>query len=395
MTGVGRVPGDPGVREDANEGLSMVESHHVGTGHRWDDAMRRAIELAANGPAVDPNPRVGCVLLGPDGAVLGQGWHHGAGTPHAEIQALRDAGVTAGRDRLTAGCTAVVTLEPCNHTGRTGPCSRALIAAGVQRVVIGQSDPNPVAAGGAQTLAEAGIEVVGEVLTDQARALNPDWTFSMVHGRPRVVWKYAATLDGRSAAQDGTSRWITSDQARARVHLERSRCAAVMVGTGTALADDPRLTVRGVAVAHQPLRVVVGRRPLPPGSHLLDDSAPMVQITSHDPQFVLAELQRRGVHRVWLEGGPRLAGAFCRAGLIDEVIAHIAPTLLGSGPAALADAGVSTIDEAHRLVIGEVSMIGPDIEIRAHPIPREPPAPVPPAPSRSTPGQSTSNQSRP
>lgn len=142
-----------------------------------------------------------------------------------------------------------------------------------------------------------------------------------------------------------------------------------MVGTGTALADDPRLTVRGVPVPRQPLRVVVGERPLPPGCHLLDDSAPTVQITSHDPARVLAELHRLGVHRVWLEGGPRLAGAFWRAGLVDEMIAQIAPILLGAGPASLADAGVATLADAHRLIIDEISMVGPDVEIRAHPAP--------------------------
>jgi diaminohydroxyphosphoribosylaminopyrimidine deaminase/5-amino-6-(5-phosphoribosylamino)uracil reductase len=184
-----------------------------------------------------------------------------------------------------------------------------------------------------------------------------------------VVWKYAASLDGRSAAADGTSRWITSSQARVRTHRGRALCGAVMVGTGTALADDPRLTVRGVPVPRQPLRVVVGDRPLPPGCHLLDDSAPTVRIAGHDPAEALAELHRRGVHRVWLEGGPRLAGAFWKAGLIDEVIAQIAPILLGSGPTSLADAGVATLAGAHRLIIDEVSMVGPDVEIRAHPRP--------------------------
>jgi diaminohydroxyphosphoribosylaminopyrimidine deaminase/5-amino-6-(5-phosphoribosylamino)uracil reductase len=243
------IPGDPGVRDDANEGLPMIEHHQPAGhgqqhdwlgqqydrhGHQWDDAMRRAIELAAHSPLPDPNPRVGCVILGPDGEVLGQGWHHGAGTPHAEVEALADAGA------LPAGCTAVVTLEPCNHTGRTGPCARALVDAGVSRVVIGQSDPNPVAAGGAGTLVDAGIEVIRGVLAEQAAALNPDWTFSMRHGRPRVVWKYAASLDGRSAAADGTSRWITSSQARVRTHRGRALCGAVMVGTGTGPGRRPQ-----------------------------------------------------------------------------------------------------------------------------------------------------------
>lgn len=323
--------------------------------------MERALELAVRGPAPDPNPRVGCVLVDDHGLIVGQGWHHGAGTPHAEIEALRSL------SRPAAGLTAVVTLEPCNHTGRTGPCARALIEAGIARVVIGQTDPNPVAAGGAAALEEAGIQVIRGLLEDQAVALNEDWLFAVRHGRPKVVWKYAATLDGRSAAADGTSRWITSPQARVQVHRERARCAAVMVGTGTALADDPRLTVRGVDVPRQPLRVVVGLRELPVGAQLRSEEAPTVLLREHDPAAVLAELDRRGIRRVWLEGGPTLAGAFWRAGLVDEVVAHLAPALLGDGAPALIGAGVSTIGEAHRLVIDEVSMIGPDICVRARP----------------------------
>lgn len=325
------------------------------------DAMARALDLAARGPVPDPNPRVGCVLLDDRGRIVGQGWHHGAGSPHAEIEALRSLSGPA------AGLTAVVTLEPCNHTGRTGPCSRALIEAGISRVVIGQTDPNPVASGGATALEEAGIQVVRGECAEQAAAINEDWDFAVRHGRPKVVWKYAATLDGRSAAADGTSRWITSPQARAQVHRERARCGAVMVGTGTALVDDPRLTVRGVEVARQPLRVVVGCRELPADLRLFSDEAPTVLIREHDPAAVLAELDRRGIRRVWLEGGPTLAGAFWRAGLIDEVVAHLAPKLLGDGAPALAGAGVATIGAAHRLVIDEVSMVGPDISVRAHP----------------------------
>lgn len=324
--------------------------------------MERALELAGRSPVPDPNPRVGCVLIDDSGRVVGEGWHHGAGTPHAEIEALRSV-VGA----LPKGVTAVVTLEPCNHTGRTGPCSQALVSAGVSRVVVGLADPNPVAAGGAETLRRSGVEVIEGVLADRSAALNEDWLFAVRHGRPKVVWKYAATLDGRSAAADGTSRWITSEAARRQVHRERARCAAVMVGTGTVLADDPSLTVRGVEVARQPLRVVVGRREVPADRHVLDDRAPTLLIHEHAPAAVLAALDERGVHRVWLEGGPHLAGAFWAAGLVDEVVAHLAPALLGAGPAALQDAGVSTISGAHRLVIDEVSMLGPDIQVRAHP----------------------------
>ncbi len=206
--------------------------------------MRRAL-VAAGEPGIPtaPNPRVGCVLLSPAGEVLAVGRHRGAGTPHAEVDAL------AQLDSLGAsadGSTAVVTLEPCNHRGRTGPCAVALVEAGVARVVYAQTDPNPVAAGGTSVLEAAGVEVVRGVLLDEAVALNPYWTFAVSHGRPFVTWKLAATLDGRSAAADGTSRWITSAQSRADVHRLRASVDAVLVGTGTVLADDPALTARDV-----------------------------------------------------------------------------------------------------------------------------------------------------
>ena len=202
-------------------------------------AMRRAIALSRTpGVPLGPNPRVGAVLLGADGATITEGYHRGAGSDHAEIDALRQAGPAA------RGATAVVTLEPCNHTGRTGPCAQALIEAGVRRVVYAQADDTRRARGGAATLRSAGIDVEGGVLAEEAAPTNRAWSFAAVHGRPFVTWKFAATLDGRSAAADGTSMWITGPQARADVHGRRSECDAVVVGTGTVLADNPRMTVR-------------------------------------------------------------------------------------------------------------------------------------------------------
>ena len=331
------------------------------------EAMRRALELAASpGVPLDPNPRVGCVLLSPDGEVVGEGFHHGAGTPHAEVEALRVAGDAA------RGATAVVTLEPCDHTGRTGPCSRALLDAGVARVVHAQSDPNPVAAGGAARLAAAGVEVVGGVLAAQAEALNPHWTFSVTHGRPFVLWKSASTLDGRVAAADGTSRWITSAASRAEVHDLRASVDAVVVGLGTVLEDDPHLAVRrdGAVLPReqQPLRVVVGRRDVPEGARVLDGAAETLQIRVHDPEAVLAELHRREVRSVLLEGGPTLVAAFVRAGLVDAVRWYVAPALLGAGPSALGDAGMSTIAEALRLSVVDVVRVGDDVRIDARAI---------------------------
>lgn len=324
--------------------------------------MRRALDLARRGPIADPNPRVGAVVVTPDGEIVGEGFHAGTGTPHAEVGALAQAGAMA------KGATAYVSLEPCDHTGRTGPCSRALISAGVRRVVYAQSDSNRHAAGGADRLRSAGIVVTAGVLVDEALDVNRIWTFAIEHGRPYVTWKYAATLDGFSAAVDGTSRWITGYEARADVHRLRAEAGAVLVGTGTVLTDDPHLTVRrpdGTITARQPRRVVMGRREIPAGARILDSSAETLQLTHRDPAAALATLSRLGVRHVWLEGGPTLAAAFVMAGLVDEVVAYLAPVLLGSGRSALGDLGVTTLDGALRLTPYDFTSLGPDLRVRA------------------------------
>jgi len=324
--------------------------------------MRRALELAALGPPADPNPRVGAVVTDASGRLVGEGFHRGAGHQHAEIEALALAG-----DRA-AGGTAWVTLEPCDHTGRTGPCSRALLEAGVARVVYSQADPSPRAAGGAARLRGAGVAVQGGLLVEDARKLNHAWTFAVTHGRPWVVWKFAATLDGRSAAADGSSQWITGPQARADVHRLRGHAGAVLVGTGTVLVDDPSLTARrpdGALLQRQPLRVVMGERAVPAGARVLDRSAPTLQLRERDPASALRVLAGHDVRQVWLEGGPTLAGAFLAAGLVDEVVAYLAPALLGAGRPAVGDLGVRTISEILRLQPCEVISLGPDIRIRA------------------------------
>jgi diaminohydroxyphosphoribosylaminopyrimidine deaminase/5-amino-6-(5-phosphoribosylamino)uracil reductase len=325
-------------------------------------AMRRALELAATpGVPHGPNPRVGCILLGPDGRTLAEGYHRGAGTAHAEVAALAAAGERA------RGATAVVTLEPCDHTGRTGPCSEALLAAGVARVVYAVEDPNPMAAGGARRLQSAGVQVEGGVLSEPAERLNQAWVFAQRHGRPYVTWKYAASLDGRVAAADGSSRWITSAEARADVHRQRSMVDAVLVGTGTVLADDPHLTARAEdgLLAVQPLRVVMGRSRIPGSARILDGAAPTLRLRTRDPQAALAALHAREVRHVWLEGGPTLAAAFVRAGLVDELVAYLAPVLLGSGRSALADAGITTIADALRLRVRDVTQVGSDVRVVA------------------------------
>lgn len=326
-------------------------------------AMHRALALAASpGVPLTPNPRVGCVLLDPTGQVIAEGYHRGAGTAHAEAAALAVAGPAA------VGATAVVTLEPCAHTGRTGPCAQALVEAGVARVVYAQADPNPVASGGAGVLARAGVDVSGGLLAAEAAALNEAWTFAVTRGRPLVTWKVAATLDGRVSAADGSSRWITSAPARAEVHQLRSEVDAVVVGTGTVLADDPSLTARddtGRPTGRQPLRVVMGRREVPTGAALRDGAAPLVVFPTQSPAQVLAELAGREVRHVLLEGGPTLAASFVRAGLVDRVIWYVGPMLLGGGRPAVADLGIPSIDQALRLQVNAVRMVGADMRVDA------------------------------
>lgn len=327
-----------------------------------DDArhLHDALVLAARGPSVDPNPRVGCVVVAADGEVVGRGWHAGAGTAHAEVVALREAGNAA------RGATAYVTLEPCAHTGRTGPCAHALIESGVSRVVYAQTDPDVQARGGASVLRSAGVEVTGGVLAEEAAALNPYWTFAARHERPYVTWKFAATLDGRSAATDGTSRWVSGPQSRGDVHRLRGEVGAVLVGTGTVLADDPQLTARdddGVASPCQPLRVVMGEREIPAGARLLDDTAPTLHVRTRDPAVVLKTLHDKGIRRVLLEGGPTVGAAFLQADLVDEVIAYVAAKLLGAGTPAVGPLGVTTIDDAIELNLHDAQRLGDDVRL--------------------------------
>jgi len=345
-----------------------------------DLAMRRALEVSATAlGTTSPNPPVGAVALDEDGVVVGEGATQPPGGPHAEVVALAQAG---GRAH-----TVVVTLEPCDHTGRTGPCSQALLAAGVQRVVVGCPEPTAAAAGGVARLREAGVEVVTGVLADEvAQGPLEGWLHRQRTGRPFVTWKYAATLDGRVAAADRTSRWITGEAARTEVHRLRAESDAVVVGVGTVLADDPQLNVRPHP-GHQPLRVVVdsaGRTP--PGARVLDDAGPTL-VATVDPRYdgphalllppgpdgrvdvgaLLAALAERDVVGVLLEGGPTLAGAFVAAGLVDRVIGYVAPALLGDGPAALAGTGVTTIADALRLRLDDVTRVGDDVRLTLRP----------------------------
>ncbi len=326
-------------------------------------AMGRALELAMNGPR-GVNPQVGAVILSPGGDALAEGWHRGAGTAHAEIDALSKLPAGAAR-----GAPVVVTLAPCNHTGRTGPCSEALIAAGVARVVYSVGDPGARSGGGAARLRDAGIDVRAGVRAEEGRALLDSWLAVQRLGRPHVTVKWAQSLDGRAAAADGTSRWITGSAARADVHVRRSRADAIVVGTGTLLTDDPALTARdadGALLPHQPVPVVLGRRETPTDAAVRrHPHAPL--FFDDEPAAVLEELRARGVHRVFIEGGPTLASAFVRDGLVDEVLAYVAPVLLGGDRLALGDLGIATIGDAVRLHVTSVERLGVDLLVVGSP----------------------------
>jgi len=323
-----------------------------------DAAMRLAVEHADRVKgSTYPNPPVGAVILDREGDIAGVGATEPPGGAHAEVVALRRAGERA------AGGTAVVTLEPCNHHGRTPPCVDALVASRVSRVAYAVADPNPQAAGGASRLAESGVKVEAGVLAD-AVAGGPlrEWLHKQRTGLPHVTWKFAASVDGRSAAADGTSQWITGDAARADVHRRRAAADAIIVGTGTVFSDDPALTARlpdGSLADRQPLRVVVGEREISSEARVLNDDSRTMLIRSHDPNEVIKALADRT--DVLLEGGPTLAGAFLRAGIVDRILAYVAPILVGGPITVIGDVGVSTIGKALRWKFDGVEQIGPDL----------------------------------
>jgi diaminohydroxyphosphoribosylaminopyrimidine deaminase/5-amino-6-(5-phosphoribosylamino)uracil reductase len=365
-----------------------------------DDAryMARALRLAERGVATtQPNPRVGCVLVA-GGQIVGEGWHMQAGAPHAEIYALQQAGPQA------RGATAYITLEPCSHYGRTAPCSEALIAAGVTRVVTAMEDPNPLVRGqGHAQLRAAGIALTEGVGTDAAQRLNAGYIQRMTQGRPRVTLKLGATLDGRTASAGGDSQWITGPAARADVQQLRARSGAIVTGSGTVLADDPALNVRlpGQALApdgrmlpwHQPLRVVLDRRlRMPPRGRLFDAGGTLwiyTERSAQEPQAlalreagaqvatlppgadlsgVLSHLAGMGVNDVLIEAGPTLAGAFVAAALVDELVVYLAPALLGNEARGMFHLpGLIGLDDRVRLRILEMRAVGEDWRVRAVP----------------------------
>ncbi|MEV8148516.1 bifunctional diaminohydroxyphosphoribosylaminopyrimidine deaminase/5-amino-6-(5-phosphoribosylamino)uracil reductase RibD [Arthrobacter sp. NPDC080073] len=308
-------------------------------------AMETALHVALRGHR-GANPLVGAVVLGPHGEQLVTGYHRGAGTPHAEADAIAKA-QAKGLD--LAGTTMVVTLEPCNHIGRTGPCARAIIDAGISRVVYAVDDPHDPAAGGAGTLRAAGVDVQSGLAAAESWELNREWFNAVEARRPFVTLHIAQTLDSRIAATDGTSQWISSPESLADNHGLRRLIDAILVGTETVLVDNPRLTAReadGAESPNQPLRAVMGLREVPADAAVRGTDGKFIQLPTRDPSEALELLFAEGVRHVMVEGGSRILSAFLAAGLVDELIVYLAPTLLGSGTPALTDLGISTLADA-------------------------------------------------
>lgn len=353
---------------------------------RW---MARALELAARGLfTTTPNPRVGCVIVRDD-QVVGEGWHVRAGEPHAEVHALAMAGEAA------RGATAYVTLEPCSHHGRTPPCADALVKAGVKRVVAAMSDPNPLVAGrGLQRLRDAGIDTLAGVQEAEARELNIGFISRMTRGRPWLRLKVAATLDGKTALENGVSQWITGDDARRDAHRWRARSCGVLTGIGTVRDDDPQLNVRAIATDRQPLRVVVDARlDTPLNARLLDGGPVLIAAAVDNPERIAAlqrrgadvvvlpndggkvdlnalmqELGRRGLNEVTAESGFKLNGSLLREGCVDELVLYLAPFLVGDAARGLFNLpALSTLADKRPLTLRDVRMIGQDLRILARP----------------------------
>lgn len=321
-----------------------------------DTFMSRAIELAGNVDlSRDINPRVGAVIVDTAGNVVGEGWHSGSGTDHAEVMAIAQAGTKS------VGATLYCTLEPCNAQGKTGPCAQAVIAAGITKVVIGQTDPHQAMSGGVKTLQGAGIDVEVGVQQELATSLNASWNFAQTNNRPWVVWKTATTLDGFVAAEDGTSKWITGEPAREKVQEIRASVGAILTGTGTVLADDPLLTVRALTDEQQPLRVIVGDRDLPANSQIFTGDKPAIRMAGDLAKVITDLWKLHGIHKVLVEAGSHVSQSLWSANLVDEVYWFQAPMILGSGKPAIGNFGVNTLANASRFPEYQVDRVGLDL----------------------------------
>ncbi len=353
------------------------------------DGMRLALAWAARGMFITtPNPRIGCVIVR-DGLVIGAGHTQPAGQAHAEIDALRDA---AARGHDVRGATAYVTLEPCNHFGRTPPCSQALVAAGLARVVVAMQDPNPLVAGqGLATLRAAGIEVACGVLADEAHELNIGFFKRMRRGLPWVRLKVAASLDGITALHNGQSQWITGPDARADGHVWRARACAILTGIGTVKADDPQLTVRAIDTPRQPRRVIVDSKlEIDLDARILFGDACWIATAVADPAreaalkaaghevivlpnasgkvdlpALMLELGRRGINELHVEAGGKLNGSLVREGCVDELLVYLAPSLIGEGQGMFALPALANLADKQQLTYHEAKLVGGDLRLLA------------------------------
>jgi len=317
-------------------------------------AMAHAIECALLGLGkTSPNPIVGAVIVSASGELLSEGFHQGG--DHAEVIAINTA------KEIPAGSILYVSLEPCNHHGKTPPCVDAIISSGIKKVVYAVADPNPVATGGAERLRAAGIEVQSGVGEDQARLENRAWLTKMELGRPRITWKIASTMDGKVAASDGSSKWITGELARTDVAQMRSRVDGIVTSTATVSADDPSLTSKGFG--KNPVRIVMGMRDLEKSLQIFDSEAETVLIKSHELNDLISLANERGFNQLLIESGPTFGTALLLANLVDEIILFQAPTLLGSGTPAISDLGITNISGRLDFEISDVEIIGSDLKI--------------------------------
>lgn len=346
--------------------------------------METALSAARQGVR-SSNPLVGAVIIDADGTFLAIGHHRGAGTAHAEADVInRLLGTGVKRDLSAA--TLIVTLEPCSHVGRTGPCTQAILDAGIGNVVYAVADPHMPASGGAQILHNEGINVRMGLMAAEAEDLNRQWFVAVRENRPFITARLAQTVDGRIAAVDGTSQWITSEESRQDSHELRARVDAIVVGTGTIIADNPRLTARaadGTDAREQPIRVVMGMRDIPANAAVRGASGTpsspdrlghddVLTLHTHDPAVVVRELHDRGVGHLMIEGGAKINAAFLASGMVDELIVYLAPTLLGAGIPGLSDLGIGTLADAQQwewdaTTTGPVQVLGPDLKLTLMP----------------------------
>jgi diaminohydroxyphosphoribosylaminopyrimidine deaminase / 5-amino-6-(5-phosphoribosylamino)uracil reductase len=323
-------------------------------------AMQRAIALSEKGLGkCAPNPIVGALILDASGKIVSEGFHDRMSSKdHAEVVAIASAG------NLAKGATMVVTLEPCNHIGSTGPCTQAIIDSGISTVVFAVSDPNVVAAGGADALRTTGIKVVDGVLAREAAYANRAWLTKIQKSRPYFVWKVATTLDAKIAASDGTSKWISNEVSRSDVQRLRRESDAILVGTNTVIVDNPHLIPRGEfsGFSSNPIRIIFGVGNVPADSKVFDSAAETVQIKSRDLSELVSKLNELNVNQVFVEAGTTLASVMVAGGLLDELVIYQAPALLGSGKPFFADDSVSTIEDQMRLEHISTEVLAGDVK---------------------------------